>query len=261
LTPIKRIFSYENQLVAASLFQYMKIIKILQFAYSISDKKILSPIPSTIKTIFEKMSVKLHPTKLFSSKNFGFNAGVARDQTIIIGEELLKTCSPQEVEFVIGHELGHVLNNHHIKKLLVTLVALGVSIALPLGIERLSERLKKDYPEATYPKIHTIISSIQKVSTFITENPLLSYLFYKQINAYFSRYCEKEADLTAAKKIGHAAGGISFFENLLTKKYTNTRSLSRLRYLNPFYWHSMIEHAFFSSHPDHTTRIDYLKKL
>ncbi len=66
---------------------------------------------------------------VYVSQQFGLNAGTygTNDEAfIVIGTPLMRALSPEELKFVIGHECGHLHNNHVVYRTAVTFLTQGI---------------------------------------------------------------------------------------------------------------------------------------
>jgi Zn-dependent protease with chaperone function len=165
-----------------------------------------------IENISQKMGFEEVPVLyLVKNENFfnAFAAGFLQSISIIaLGERMVKeTTDLASLEFLIAHELSHV-KNHHIIKGSVVSVASNI-IYNHLIHEYIANYLTKIYfnntPESTAEKIKTY-------------DDIAPYVFYGVklltvglITKYYSRICEKDADITAARVVG-AQGGINLFK-------------------------------------------------
>ena len=191
-----------------------------------------------------------------------FAAGFLQSMSIVaLGEKLVKESETLEaLEFVIAHELAHIKNGHMLKK-----------AAFSIVINELIQELGRNYVTPQNARYVILASSLA--------TPLLT--------SWYSRVCERDADMTAARALG-AKGGVLFagllhekfdphverdyadlqyeiehsplkssslfaarvaFFRALSKTYDSIRNVT-LALLSPF-----------NTHPSNIERIDYLTEL
>jgi Zn-dependent protease with chaperone function len=105
--------------------------------------------------------------------------------------------------------------------------ALGVIVGFFIGSTGIT--LSDDYD---------LTGNFKKIIRMIYTSPLLYYFSAKLIWCAISRYCEKQADLTAAAAVG-AEGGIAFFGRFINEHKTglfdsHPSALDRVEYLQAF---------------------------
>jgi STE24 endopeptidase len=158
-------------------------------------------------------------------------AGLGKTRTIILSDTLLRQYSPEEVEVILAHELGHHLHRDIIKFIVVqavmVLLALYLSdLVLSAGLALFGFQGIADV--ASFP---LLLLSLGAFALIVT--PL--------INAY-SRYLETSADEAALKlTANHQA-----FVTAMTK-LTN----QNLTVANPSRWVELV----FYDHPPYTKRV------
>ena len=68
---------------------------------------------------------------VYISQDYGLNAGTYgtnEEAFIVIGAPLIKLLEPEELRFVIGHECGHLQNNHVVYRTAVSFMSQGVGV-------------------------------------------------------------------------------------------------------------------------------------
>lgn len=142
------------------------------------------------------------------AKNFGL---------ICIGEDLIQCLSPQELEAIVAHELSHIHHNHVPKQILLMVLfhIFGVKIIEALGLNN----------KAVITSFGLAVNSkVIHVSAFDVAPYILDLITIK----LFSRYCENEADATAAgiiddhKQLSNAIFKIGKISNLKRRVIADT---------------------------------------
>lgn len=130
---------------------------------------------------------------------------------LLVTPALLSSLSPEEIEAVMAHEIGHVKKRH-----------LQLYFILFLGFGTLSQL-------ATYPTLYMLTNSdlFYQAVHFANKTPsnalalvstlpmlLLMIVYFRYIMGFFMRNFERQADLYALKTIGTAAPLIRVFEKI-----------------------------------------------
>ena len=158
--------------------------------------------------------------------------GLGNTRRIILADTLLDNYSPDEIEAVLAHELGHHVHKHILKSILVQA---GITLAgfwaanwvLHYAMERWH--------------IFETLSDFANLPLLVLVSTVLSFLLLPAINA-FSRYNERQADRYAFRSIPNVEPFISSM-NKLAEQNLAERSPSK--------W---IE-WFFHSHPAISRRV------
>jgi len=148
-------------------------------------------------------------------------------------------------EFLLGHELSHLKHKHTLQQLVLELACHIISGAIGVAVAAAMCLLIPALP-------HVILAIL--VGTVVT----LTLLFItSKMLLVFSRFQEKQADMTCAKKTGKASGGIRSFHfcqkwnvNLLTRYYEISESFT-----------SDGDNKDDHKHPSLSDRIRYLTKF
>jgi len=217
------------------------------------DQMLLDKIPAAVSNVLKKMNFSA--SKVYVSENLGFNAGATPDGVITIGKDLLDSCSPQEIEFVVGHEIAHV-QQRHIAKIFMGLSATLLAL---FSVDRTTQWLGKKYSVQQHPILHKMLNGYGKIKYFFMNNPLVAFAMFRVWQSAIQRFHEKEADLVSAYATGQAAGGAAFFKRFIqdcAPKETNW-----LKYLNPLDWARDLDHYLFPSHPSVRERYQYLQEI
>jgi len=190
------------------------------------------------RTGFESNGVFVMDGSSRSGHGNAYFTGFGKNKRIVFFDTLLDTLSPDEVEAVLAHELGH-FKHGHIKKRLIesTLMALA-GLALLGWLIQLPEFYTGLGMQEQSPAIALLL--------FMTAVPVM-FFFLGPINAIKSRKHEFEADAFAAKYVGS-----QHLISALLKLYRDNAST-----LTPDPSYS----AYHDSHPPAKIRIDHLKSL
>lgn len=178
---------------------------------------------------------------------FGDTSPLKYFNKIIIGEPLLDILSPDELEFVLSHELEHAVHKDGINRLRLILVL----YITPYLISYSVHFIKKRYDKKSYPRLHNLIEQYEIYENFFNDNPLIGYVIRSLIVNIFSRYCEKRADIEGAIKTGKALAGAQVFRKF--EKIIGKAPLWE-KILHPISW-------LYPDHPSFKTRIQYLTDL
>lgn len=171
-----------------------------------------------------------------SSHGNAYFTGFGRNRRIVFFDTLLERLSPDQIEAVLAHELGHFHHRHVLKRLVVAIVGAGISLAAlawlrqtPWFFDGLG--------------IHQISDATALVA-FSIVLPLLLFPFQPVLNG-MSRRDEFEADEYAVKQ----ASGAHLQTALIALYRDNSATL------DPDPLHSL----FYDSHPSAMARIGRLR--
>jgi len=158
--------------------------------------------------------------------------GLGNTRRIILADTLLDHYSPDEIEAVLAHELGHHVHKHIFKSIMVqagiTLVGFwAANWVLHYAMERWH--------------MFATLSDFANLPLLVLVSTILSFLLLPAINA-FSRYNERQADRYAFKSIASVEPFISSMNKLADQNLAE-RSPSR--------WVEW----FFHSHPAISRRV------
>lgn len=173
-----------------------------------------------------------------TSHGNAYFTGVGRAKRIVFYDTLLEHLTPQQVEAVLAHELGHY-RRHHVGKRLTLLF--GLSFVLLMGLAAL-----KDNP-AFYAGLGVHhISDATALALFFLVLPLFTFPLTPLMNHYLRKH-EFEADAYAAQhsEATHLIGA-------LVRLYRDNAAT-----LTPDPLHSL----FYDSHPKASERIARLAAL
>lgn len=190
------------------------------------------------RTGFESKGIFVMDGSSRSGHGNAYFTGFGKNKRIVFFDTLLDTLTPEEVEAVLAHELGH-FKHGHIKKRLIegTLFSLA-GLALLGWLIHQTEFYSGLGFESQSPAIALLL--------FMTAIPVM-FFFMGPISAFKSRKHEFEADAFAAQHVG-----AEHLISALLKMYRDNAST-----LTPDPAFS----AYHDSHPPAKIRIDHLKSL
>lgn len=177
---------------------------------------------------------KFNLSKTTRKANAAFT-GLGKSKRVILGDTLLENFTPDEIETVFAHEIGHFRHRHLLKGILLNSFSLLLSLWLVSQIYR------------------QILAQFHWTSWQLEALPYLGFLlfffglFLSIIGNYISRTFEYQADAFAAR----AAGGPDIFVAAL-------RKIADLNLADPSP-HPLIEYLFYS-HPSIVHRIQKLQE-
>jgi STE24 endopeptidase len=130
--------------------------------------------------------------------------GLGNTRRIILADTLLDSYSPDEIEAVLAHELGHHVHKHILK-----------SIGVQAGVTLLGFWAANWALHYSVDRLHMFetISDFANLPLLILIFTLLSFFLMPALNA-FSRYNEREADRYAFESIASVAPFVSSMNKL-----------------------------------------------
>jgi len=172
-----------------------------------------------------------------SSHGNAYFSGLGKNKRIVFYDTLLKSLTPEEVEAVLAHELGH-FRRHHIRKRMVMMALLSL-----VGLWILAQLLQM--PEFYQGLGVSTPATYMGLILFMMVTPLFG-VFLSPLLAGFSRQHEFEADDFAAKQ----ADPRTLIRALVKLYEENASTLTP----DPVY------SAFHDSHPPAPVRIAHLSR-
>jgi STE24 endopeptidase len=130
-------------------------------------------------------------------------AGLGATRRIIIADTLLKDFTPDEIEAVLAHELGHHVHKHIIKS-----IVLQVCITF-VGFWIVAQALSYSVERGIFPFVHDFAS----VPLLVLLTTVMSFLLMPVMNAY-SRQKEREADRYSLQSIAQVEAFITSMNKL-----------------------------------------------
>ena len=148
---------------------------------------------NTVKKLSEKAGIGMPEVAIYDGEPNAFATGAFRDSALVaVSSGLLNSMSHEEVEAVLGHEIGHVANGDMVTLTLIQGVVNTFVIFLSRIIGYVVDRviLKNERGQGIGYFITVIASQI------------VLGLFASMIVAWFSRRREFRADAASAKLLG-----------------------------------------------------------
>lgn len=132
-------------------------------------------------------------------------AGLWRTQRIVLYDTLIEHFTPEEVEFIMGHEMGHYVLHHVWKGIALASVLIVIGLWI---MSRLAPRLIRRYYRRW--KFREV-SDVASLPVLLLLGSLYAFLLNPVING-FSRHLEREADLFGLRVAPHPEAAITAFE-------------------------------------------------
>jgi heat shock protein HtpX len=147
----------------------------------------------TVKRLAEKAGIGMPEVAMYEGEPNAFATGAFRDSALVaVSTGLLESMSREEVEAVLGHEIGHVANGDMVTLTLVQGVVNTFVFFLSRAIGYIVDRviLKNDRGEGIGYFVTVMVSQ------------LVLGVFASMIVAWFSRRREFRADAASASLLG-----------------------------------------------------------
>src|SRR6185436_13065905 len=147
----------------------------------------------TVKRLSEKAGIGMPEVAMYEGEPNAFATGAFRDSALVaVSTGLLESMSREEVEAVLGHEIGHVANGDMVTLTLIQGIVNTFVIFLSRAIGYVVDRviLKNERGEGIGFFVTVIVSQI------------VLGLFASMIVAWFSRQREFRADAASASLLG-----------------------------------------------------------
>jgi len=148
---------------------------------------------NTVKTLSEKAGIGMPEVAIYDGEPNAFATGAFRDSALVaVSSGLLNSMSHEEVEAVLGHEIGHVANGDMVTLTLIQGVVNTFVIFLSRIIGYVVDRviLKNERGQGIGFFVTVMVSQI------------VLGLFASMIVAWFSRQREFRADAASARLLG-----------------------------------------------------------
>ncbi len=175
-----------------------------------------------------------------SKKTIKANAaftGMGKTRRIILGDTLLQKFTPEEIEFVVAHEVGHFVYRHLLKGIVVNLLLVFAGLYLV--------HLAYNWVLASYQ-----ISQLTQLE-YLPYLGLFLFLFSlitMPISNALSRHFEFQADAFAVSALKQPETGVTALQKLAELNLTDPEP------------HPVIEFIF-HSHPSITRRVQAIQRL
>lgn len=160
-------------------------------------------------------------------------AGLGKTRRVIFSDTLLESFTPQEIQVVFAHELGHHAHRHIQKLLLIGSLTVFACLALADRLLRQIIPLFQNMGAQHAVPLHDVAT----FPIFLLVMVAFAVVLLPIENAY-SRYLERQCDLYALDKTRNPAAFVSAMEKLADKNLADRDPGSLVEYL--FYDHPPI---------------------
>jgi STE24 endopeptidase len=168
--------------------------------------------------------------------------GLGRTRRIILADTLLENYSPDEIESILAHELGHHVHRHIVKgiavQVVITFFGFWATAALLRHVVEQRHMFETLSDFANLPLLALVAT-------------VMSFVLMPALNAY-SRYNERQADLYAFQSIPDVAPFISSMEKLAQQNLAEQRPSRLVEWLfhsHPAIWRRVRAAELFSRRP------------
>jgi len=160
-------------------------------------------------------------------------AGLGKTRRVIFSDTLLESFTPQEIQVVFAHELGHHVHRHIQKLLLIG------SLTVFAGLALADYLLGQIIPlfQSVGARCNVPLQDVATFPLFLLITGAFALLLLPLENAY-SRHLERQCDLYALDKTRNPQAFISAMEKLADKNLADRNPGSLIEYL--FYDHPPI---------------------
>jgi STE24 endopeptidase len=165
--------------------------------------------------------------------------GLGRTRRIIIADTLLENYSPDEIESILAHELGHHVHGHIVKGILVQVVITFFGFWAAAAILRYAVEQRHMFETLT---------DFANLPLLALVSTVISLVLMPALNAY-SRYNERQADLYCFRSIPDVTPFISSMEKLAEQNLAERRPSRMVEWLfhsHPAIWRRIRAAELFS---------------
>ncbi len=155
--------------------------------------------------------------------------GLGRTRRIILADTLLENYSPEEIESILAHELGHHVHRHIAKGILVQVVITFFGFWTTAAILRYAVEQRHMFETLT---------DFANLPLLALVSTVMSLLLMPALNAY-SRYNERQADRYCFQSVPDVAPFISSMEKLAQQNLAERRPSPAVEWLfhsHPAIW-------------------------
>jgi STE24 endopeptidase len=179
------------------------------------------------RTGFRAKTIEVMDGSKRSGHSNAFFTGFGRFRRIVLFDTLIAQLTPEELEAVVAHEIGHYRRGHIPKMLLVSAVTMLGGFAVIAWLARSSWfNLAFGFPPGELAPAFLLFGLLSGLVTF----------WFSPLTNLLSRKHEYEADAFAREAVGGAAPMVGALRKLAQKNLSN---------LTPHPWFS----GFYYSHP------------
>lgn len=210
---------------------------------------------SVIEDLAIRNNIKMPEVWIYESEEpNAFATGPSKNNSLVaVSTWLLDRMSKDEIEWVIGHEMAHILNWDMVTMTLLQWVLNTFVVFFSRIIAWIADKfLSSDEEETTSP------SWVYYIVSFVME--LLLWILASLIAMWFSRYREFRADEWSARFLWKEKmiSALKVLKNMQEITSGDNSKLSMMKISTKERWWIM---ALFSSHPDLDKRIENLRNL
>ena len=164
--------------------------------------------------------------------------GLGRTRRIILADTLLENYSPEEIESILAHELGHHVHRHIAKGILVQVVITFFGFWATSAILRHAVEQRHMFETLT---------DFANLPLLALVSTVMSLLLMPALNAY-SRYNERQADRYCFQSVPDVAPFISSMEKLAQQNLAERRPSAAVEWLfhsHPAIWRRILAAEMF----------------
>jgi len=164
--------------------------------------------------------------------------GLGRTRRIILADTLLENYSPEEIESILAHELGHHVHRHIVKGILVQVVITFFGFWATAAILRYAVEQRHMFETLT---------DFANLPLLALVSTVMSLLLMPALNAY-SRYNERQADRYCFQSVPDVAPFISSMEKLAQQNLAERRPSPAVEWLfhsHPATWRRILAAEMF----------------
>ena len=147
--------------------------------------------------------------------------GLGRTRRIILADTLLENYSPEEIESILAHELGHHVHRHIVKAIAVQVVITFFGFWATAALLRYAVEQRHMFET---------LSDFANLPLLLLVSTVMSLVLMPALNAY-SRYNERQADLYAFQSIPDVNPFISSLEKLAQQNLAERRPSKLVEWL------------------------------
>lgn len=174
-----------------------------------------------------------------TTKENAMLAGLGQTKRVILFDTLLRNRTPDEIEVVVAHEVGHSHHRHTWTLIFIqALLLLLTTLVLDLIVVQIDPRFA--------PEQRTLTNILAILPLMLAVFSVLSFLV-KPLTLFVSRRCERQADAFALDATGKPHALIRFWVDIARKQ------------LSDAYPHPLIK-LFYYSHPPLSERIAFAER-
>jgi hypothetical protein len=143
--------------------------------------------------------------------------GMFYDAVLKLNPEMVSKVSLEQLRFAIGHEFGHELYSHSLKRDIAEITVPVLTIFTLKLSDHLTTKLIKKLKTLTQIKetdlSYKALNILETLNHLFYNFPLTHYILTSYILSKISQYHEKQADLIAVRTLNCAQDALEFFSN------------------------------------------------